>query len=1630
MLPRLPDFPQPKTDSSSNPEEILQNNIFEEDDEDEDIENRFKPRMDISVMDLVVKNFDYQAASSYMEKDFENKYGFLKKDNPISTHIEQIKTRVDPSGKLLKRINVLENCNHSEGCILPDGTVILSLPLVALCDSDDEIAGILAHEAIHIKENHQEVKKNAKTLKEAIGLKRIGEYEADILSVIDLMKSSGYQPLALAGLFSKMERQKEGGWTTSHGSLTDRSLNILSVSHLLDIDNIDSAQTIIPEEIKKSIKNLKSSSSETKDYDERLIEIKYGNQDFVQLVDKLKNNPEAADWLGAVEVINSLLPEVLKHLNRIIKKELHIKNRTTIKFELDRFCKHKLMIIQSILRAMYQKVLGVVQDEVRTKVSLYSILYFYTNFSLPNQLFQDTSATKPSIGNSSLFDILEIDLSGNTSFINALSQSVLDQDTKVIVDCLTNQELAQLKLSQSFQYQLQDRLGSFNKFCNNHLEIYNNLDTDEFELDLLNTQSNDLLDSLEEKATYFGHAPLPLALYKYQLFEESAEAENEIADLDPTDPKNKFILEIDRKENISPETKNQELEILYHELTPLYALNNIEEISNFIQNNNLFEKINRYRGRLNDTLEYGKLESLGDKALYLITKVLFVLWVHDPAFNNYTDLTALVEETIDIEGPIYLECSILQHFESELWSSTEHANEWKIENRRNYRDEFLTYFNKVLPLIRIINQKYRAKSMPNWAWNNNCEKVLYALHQKIEDLIDRESPEFAEILKEFPDLINFSRYQINFKSNLLGKVNSGERLDFIQTQLSSPEDSFLVSKFIIDPIARSAYERWKNSSLLENAGRQELIRTFQNKNLDVAVRTKAFEILIERKSRTQTELEEAMALGVLAYNSEKMEKTAELVSLDEFLTFIYKRNLELVETGIASGSDESGLAELLLKDWYESRTKIPDFVESLDMGRILDFSAAQMEKWILERRIRRNITTMKSGTDGDYSEDSEDYNIDYISPVAGLQKIYRSSLATKHAISRKILTTPKTGLFNHKVGIINVFDNFSKIRLNLGENEKVLLDSVISAMTNCLSVEEWYLTIGPFISNNIFQQPAEPADYFKVCYEYVTKLFQSVYPRFFESDNLPDLSTFKFNVEVFEEKLLKHGIDPENLEENDEMDFNEEFDDHHPDISDDEQITWETKYNLPQFGEMTLGQIVAMRFCLLTFGDPRQTYVQAGSKIENLYQQIPEEFKNPKQQGALNGMEAMVDAFQRIGSLGVRFLQLLGQYIDIKPENAEAFSKVYDSNKGQSKIAAYQTIKRELGDLLHPEMELGDNVGGGSLLTVYEYFDGVDNRKKVIKVLNPNAIYHLKKNGEVIQKIVAKLCEDHPDNEQFRMVRDFLIPDLLEWLEQDIKDEKFQELDRDFKQKWDGFGQNPPFNYPNHNYSIYVPEVYEPQNRFIKIEEWIEGKNITEWKIGDKFDYEAGILEPEQYKQVVSLITKHHMEQLRDGIVHSDVHKGNFRITPDNKIAVLDRNNYLEFTEPEDRGLLKNLLGGFKSETIIDYLLKMPENESLKENKDSILTNINLITQNAGEVNEDLIRKIVLESKVLGLKVPLKLTLLFKNLLSLNKMAREAGFDNFVGAYLWNQPLSFYGNVAADKARGFVQGAIDRLKGK
>ncbi|MBI2339570.1 MAG: hypothetical protein HYU99_04255, partial [Deltaproteobacteria bacterium] len=382
----------------------------------------------------------------------------------------------------------------------------------------------------------------------------------------------------------------------------------------------------------------------------------------------------------------------------------------------------------------------------------------------------------------------------------------------------------------------------------------------------------------------------------------------------------------------------------------------------------------------------------------------------------------------------------------------------------------------------------------------------------------------------------------------------------------------------------------------------------------------------------------------------------------------------------------------------------------------------------------------------------------------------------------------------------------------------------------------------------------------------------------------------------------------------------------------------------------------------------------------------------------LSPMDLIIELAQQGGSLPVRFLQLMGQFVEIPSEYEAKFNQLYDRVKGQSKLAAIAVVERNWPEIWKHVKRFGKRLGGGSLMSVYE-LEMNDGTRKVIRVANPNIRYHLKEQRELFDSALDEMLKqgsiDRDTHERLKIA----VAMVNDWIEAELDFSGFMEKDEKFREM---LGGSAGFQPEGFDYSLTVPQSNFPQytipdnNRF-QIEELIEGKNLTQWDELVHDDYDM--------KQALSLMVRAYRRQLENGQLHGDIHIGNYRVTPDNQVAVLDRTFFLHLNKDEQSIIQGALSGNIDLEKIQAYFVVLLPPE--KQNPETQTKVALELMQMAGAVQAGDFQQVnqgLIHLRQLGLEIPLKLSLILRNLHALHDLAKKAGFGSLADAYAYVPP--------------------------
>ncbi|MES2971748.1 MAG: AarF/UbiB family protein [Patescibacteria group bacterium] len=392
----------------------------------------------------------------------------------------------------------------------------------------------------------------------------------------------------------------------------------------------------------------------------------------------------------------------------------------------------------------------------------------------------------------------------------------------------------------------------------------------------------------------------------------------------------------------------------------------------------------------------------------------------------------------------------------------------------------------------------------------------------------------------------------------------------------------------------------------------------------------------------------------------------------------------------------------------------------------------------------------------------------------------------------------------------------------------------------------------------------------------------------------------------------------------------------------------------------------------------------------------------------MSALDLLFTLGERSGSLGTRMLQLGGMYFDMPEEQREKFAHVYDDMKGQTRLQAWRILEREAAafpavqSLFDNLVELKPRIGGGSLMTVYEAVDTQGNRE-AIAIKNPNIEYQVGKLVVVLDRMLEDLQLKRADEYRIGLVRSLLV-DVAEWINDELADPTFEIKDEQFRASNDF--RNGGYRPAKNRYQVMVPKSVPTGTRWVRREKYIEGHNLSGFEVVEQeSNIPEGKINGADYKEAISLLVHNYVYQLTEtGLVHSDVHPGNFRITADNKsLAVFDRYNLLEFSESE-RGMLKQVLRTVATgdttagmNGMVNFILSLPDNSQT----DHALVRqvVDQATAQASDLAESG-PKVLLALKQNGVRVPIKYTLVMKNILSLQRLSKRAGFSGIAEAFV------------------------------
>ena len=409
--------------------------------------------------------------------------------------------------------------------------------------------------------------------------------------------------------------------------------------------------------------------------------------------------------------------------------------------------------------------------------------------------------------------------------------------------------------------------------------------------------------------------------------------------------------------------------------------------------------------------------------------------------------------------------------------------------------------------------------------------------------------------------------------------------------------------------------------------------------------------------------------------------------------------------------------------------------------------------------------------------------------------------------------------------------------------------------------------------------------------------------------------------------------------------------------------------------------------------------------------------------GRISPTELALMVGKKSGAVGVRMLQLAGQYYDIPENEREKYNEVYDSMKGQTRLQAYKVLAREaktnarVAELLDNIELFGERLGGGSLMTVYEV-TMKDGSRQVIGVRNPNAEYHATQIAELAYNALDRAIENDPENADLKIAQSLVI-DAVTWIRNELNDTTFTAKDAVFRAENDT-REGTGFRRGRSRYDLYVPKANETGTLWIRNEELVPGVNLNGLTIAhdEPTDLASKRISQADFQDAVSTLVRNALFQIRRGrFAHSDMHMGNFRIVEgNNRIAVFDRYNLIEMTD-ELRATLKQTIthvaSGRHRDAVEAVLHSVTPEEALAD--DVVRTIADSVAHGEADLTKTM-ANLVIGLKRANISIPLELSLIMRNIFSLARLSHKAGFDNLVEAFMHTADEQEVQDLLADLA--------------
>ncbi|MBI2314514.1 M48 family metalloprotease [Candidatus Daviesbacteria bacterium] len=1498
----------------------------------------------------------FHNAGEYAEWKIRARLGIYPTDHPVSVYAQHSLQRIGGAPDQERpRITVYKG--EPNAFIFPSGSVYLSDQLIKLAGTNEEILFVLMHERIHHVEAHSEkvfqrAEDQERTLSDLVfggpGQQRVHEWEGDIKAFTEVDKLS-INPMGGIELMEKFRQNPKLSGGLVHGKSTDRALNLRVMTYLKDLKSIEEPLHQIPQEVKDAIAQEQSSNGVSSPFDQLM---KYVNE---------------VSYFKSVETINKMdLNQALVALQTVIPMYHHNRSRAEGKDRYYHYAAFQKSITPVLSRKIWEELAKQSTLEGQPLSSQQVNFLFHSVLNLT--LGVDATTEQELVFNPSVkvTDPQKGIASPWTKDKFSLDEQIYeDEDLNELLKVLNPETFEGLGLR-------------FNASPASFVDGIAQAAMDKFIFEGDEFRVNEFLQFTESLATKVGQLYLDRGAVKanpddvYQRIIDVADA-----NLDKTD---KAIL-LQRMQEVKP--------------AQIELQKKAEEKTKAVEHetgDKLFNLFKRFSAEYRDAKE----KSDGERDTFYLRSAFGGRERSDVKMDTdkyLPELRQILQEK-QIQSPHEL-LVLLANFrkaiqaDEQLWG--DHLlcdNEW----------------NSLVEQIVSETPQLNNFSSPLEKGLFDFKVVLLLAHDYASNNLLNPHERFGEYLKDEGFNLEWFRNFYNLASNESALVKE-TGVDSPTDTLFGPQknedwvDFFKHGKYVLLNKALSSGSRADFSKMLETLTNEFPFYHYgvdrledSNITTESADRKRA---LLSEVFRTYTfDFGNIQDLKDLYYLSTYLEDHSLAVRLQNVIWGELSKMLSFEEGFAFLEKELNGRRLLSLKavsDFVEQNARTHEEIEmasqrllslltqdsSLEGIGKLVMTEDLVQKFFLDNKYELLLACVGNGEDDGYLKRylykkwvaCMGYDNVHLNDL--MHRLYRLDAQSKYVLIRDLLTGDK-GIFTDKdltqrLEFVNFFlDNYVVASDASEEKYLKVIRDVMQEVARKASYDLLYFAISPIIQERMLIPPSNQVPWLDIIRTEEPPLGYEELETHEEFDKDEDLG------EYWEKEM---GPDYYDLDENGELVGNKN--------KQSSQTTHLSDFIRPKAVRKVDENDVNELFQFITGNSEKQQEFKVSDAMRREYEDTVDgllrgsEVLPARQRMTVN--EFMLEMAQKLGAPGVRFLQLVGQYVELPPNLEQAFNQVYDKMGGQSKITAHQTLLREWPEARERLAGLNERLGGGSLMSVFRTTIS-DGQDLAVKILNPNAGHHTDTTYKLLTEVFTALAE----RDSAFAPTGAMLDDIKEWIRGDIDFTEFLEMDREFKRKHNGYSTGG-------RYKIKVPTSHQPENKYFALEEFIDGINLTEL---DKLREQGHDL-----RQVTSLVAKNFIEQVKDGLVHSDIHPGNIRVTPRNEVVFLDRNYYQEFGF-RDKLFLRNLVGALNNTPhattlCLDYIQSQGAAIS-KEIRQRVIEQSGTLSQ-VSDPTDRLMRLAVILRKE-GLKFPLKTTLLVKDFFYIDRLAKKVGYSGIAEA--------------------------------